>query len=219
MYLRSAAQAAAAVSGSRAAGRALEPLLLESARLSVAIRRTFLKVKRDPKARYYYTYVLLLQGGKFYVGASNNVYNRLLDHALLAESSALWVKEHGPVQRVVEILRDCAPDDERYKTLEYMSMFGWSNVRGASYCKPSLQSAPAALAEFRRDPHRPFQYLSRREIDDICAVVDDLADAERLPPTPPPDDDATAAAAEDAMADSDDDVPRRDDSTSGSASV
>lgn len=189
MMLRSATQAAAAVAtttrGSGSGSRALEPLLLESAKLSVAIRRTFLKVKRNTQSRYYYTYVLLLQRGKFYVGASNNVYNRLLDHTLMAESSALWVKEHGPIERVVEIIRDCAPDDERYKTLEYMSMFGWANVRGASYCKPSLQTPPAALAEFNRDPHRVFNYLSRGEIDGICAMVDELADMERLPPTPP----------------------------------
>ncbi len=181
MMLRSAARATS--------GQALEPLLYESAKLSVAIRRTFLKVKRDPKARYYYTYVVLLQQGKVYVGASNNVYNRLLDHTLMTESSALWVKEHGPVQRVVEIIRDCAPDDERYKTLEYMSMFGWANVRGASYCKPSLQSAPAALADFHRNPTRAFNYLSRREIDDICAMVDELADMERMPSTPPSEED------------------------------
>lgn len=165
--------------------RAIEPLLLESARLSVAIKRTYDKIKRDPRARYYYTYVLLLQNGKMYVGTSNNIYNRLLDHRLMSASSSMWVREHGPVQRVVEIVRDCGHDDETYKTLEYMSMFGWQNVRGASYCRPSMRTAPLALAEFCRDPARPFKYLSRQEIDDVEGVVRDLADALHVPPTPP----------------------------------
>lgn len=97
----------------------LEPMLLQSARLAVSIRRAYAKVKRDPAARYY-TYVLLLQNNKMYVGVTDNIYNRLLDHCLMSASSSIWVRQHGPVQRVIEIARDCARDDEAYKTLEYM---------------------------------------------------------------------------------------------------
>jgi hypothetical protein len=164
---------------------AIESLLLDSAKLSVAIQRAYTKVRNDPRSRYYFTYVLLLQNGKFYVGTSNNVYNRLLDHHLMSTCSSLWVREHGPVQRVVEVVRNCAYDDETYKTLEYMSMFGWQNVRGASYCRPSMRSPPAALAEFRRNPNRPFLYMSRGEIDGIEDMVRELAGALRMPPTPP----------------------------------
>lgn len=164
---------------------ALEPLLLQSAKLSVAIQRTYAKIRRDPTCRYYYTYVLLLQDGKLYVGASNNIYNRLLEHHLMSPSSSLWVREHGPVQRVVEISRNCNNDDEAYKTLEYMTLFGWQNVRGACYYRPAMKAPPAALAEFRRDPQRPFQYMSRAEIDEVVHVVGELAEARRKPPTPP----------------------------------
>lgn len=172
------------MSGPAVSGRAVEPLLLEAAKLSVAIRRTYARLKRDPRARYY-TYVLLLQQGKFYVGSSDNVYNRLLDHTLMSPSAALWVREHGPVQRIVEISRDCVADDETYKTLEYMSMFGWGNVRGAGYCRPSMRTAPVALATFERDPSRPFQYLTRAEIDAIHELVHELAELQGSPPTPP----------------------------------
>ncbi len=98
---------------------AIEALLQQSARLSVAIRRTYATVKLDPAARYY-TYVLMLQNSKFYVGSTDNIYNRLLDHCTMSASSAVWVRQHGPVHRVVEVSRNCRADDETYKTLEYM---------------------------------------------------------------------------------------------------
>ena len=153
----------------------LEPLLLQSARLAVTIRRTYAKVKRDPAARYY-TYVLLLQDNKMYVGNTDNIYNRLLDHCLMSSSSSVWVRQHGPVKRVVEISRDCCREDELYKTMEYMALFGWQNVRGASYCRPAMRAPPAALADFQRDSCKRFDYLTRREIDEIVAVVRDLAE-------------------------------------------
>lgn len=161
----------------------LESLLMQSARLQVGIRREYAKVKRDPASRYY-TYVLLLQGGKFYVGNSDNIYARLLDHYSMSPSSALWVREHGPVQRVLEIMRDCSGDDETYKTLEYMALFGWQNVRGAGYCRPAMRCPPAALAGFRRDCTRVFQYMCREEIDEVVGLVNELA-ALRDAPSPP----------------------------------
>lgn len=97
----------------------LEPLLLQSAQLSVSIRRAYARLKRDPGARYY-TYVLLLNENKMYVGSTDNIYRRLLDHCQMGKSSSVWVREHGPVRRVVEISRNCGRDDEAYKTFEYM---------------------------------------------------------------------------------------------------
>lgn len=153
----------------------LESLLLQSARINVQIKRYFTKVKRDPKIRYY-TYVLLLQDNKLYVGNTNNIYNRLLDHCLMSDSSAVWVRRHGPVRRVVEIMRNCDKEDEHYKTMEYMELFGWQNVRGASYCRSSMRQPPAPLKDFRKDADKRFDYLSRAEIDGIVTVVRDLAD-------------------------------------------
>ena len=153
----------------------LEPLLLQSARLAVSIRRTYAKVKRDPLARYY-TYVLLLRDNKLYVGNTDNIYNRLLDHHLMSRSASVWVRQHGPVQRVVEVARNCSRDDELYKTLEYMTMFGWENVRGAGYCRAVMRGPPAPLSQFRRDSSRHFDYLTREEIDQVLGVVRELAD-------------------------------------------
>jgi hypothetical protein len=151
----------------------MEPMLLQSARLSLAIRREYARVKKDPAAKYY-TYVLLLQEGKFYVGNTDNIYQRLLDHKLMTPSSSLWVKHHGPVERVVEVARNSAKDDELYKTLQYMSQFGWQNVRGSSYCKVQMFSPPDALKTFSRARDGEFEYLTRDEIEGVLEAIAEL---------------------------------------------
>lgn len=152
----------------------IEALLLDAARLSVQIRREYARIKLDPSARYY-TYVLLLQRNKMYVGCSDNLFQRLLEHRLMSPSAAVWVREHGPVQRVVEVSRNCAADDETYKTLEYMSLFGWENVRGAGWCRLDMRAPPSALADFERDPARAFNYMPRKDLDLVMHHVEDLA--------------------------------------------
>jgi hypothetical protein len=153
----------------------LEALLLQSAKVNVSIRRQLGRLRRDPRTKYY-TYVLLLQDNKMYVGNTNNIYNRLVDHCLMGENSSVWVRRHGPVKRVVEIARDCDLEDEHYKTMEYMDLFGWQNVRGAAYCRPTMRQPPAPLKTFAKNPAKRMQYLTRAEIDDVVQVVRDLAD-------------------------------------------
>ena len=146
---------------------------LASARTSVQLRRTLAKRKRDPSARYF-TYTLLLRDGNVYVGSTDNVYVRLLDHYLMTSSSSVWVREHGPVQRVLEIVEDSTADDEKYKTLEYMSTFGGERVRGAGWCRSQMRAAPAALDAFARD-RADFAYMSRPRISDVVTEVTRLA--------------------------------------------
>jgi hypothetical protein len=154
----------------------MEAMLLRSAQLSLAIRREYARVKKDPTAKYY-TYVLQLQDNAFYVGNTDNIYTRLLDHTLMTPSSSLWVKHHGPVQRVLEICRNSSKDDEHYKTLHYMDMFGWENVRGSSYCRVQMFAPPDALATFSRAKEGEFEYLTREEIDAVLDAVRDLGTA------------------------------------------
>lgn len=148
--------------------KTIDDLVLESARIGVQIRK---KMKTDTcnYARRYYTYVLLLENRRFYIGSSNNIYIRLMEHIYDTDMSSLWVKEHGPVVRVLEIIRNSAPDDETYKTLEYMTVFGWESVRGAGWCKLEMKSPPPALFTFQRN-RCDFDYLSRKEIDDVLQL-------------------------------------------------
>jgi hypothetical protein len=165
--------------------RAIEAMLLQSARLSVAIDREYLRTKADVSARYY-TYVLQLQGGKFYVGNTDNLYRRMLDHHRAPAASARWVALHGPVVRVVEVCRDSRLGDEHYKTMLYMTMFGWQHVRGGNYCNTIMHSPPDALDRFTRSPDRDFRHLARREIDEVMARVRELSAAYEDPSPPQP---------------------------------
>ena len=148
-------------------------MLLQSARLSLAIRGEYARLKKDPAAKFY-TYVLQLQEGKFYVGNTDNIYTRLLDHKLMTTSSALWVRHYGPVARVVEITRNSSASDEHYKTMLYMSMFGWENVRGSSYCKIQMFRPPEALKSFTRVRDGEFEYLTPQELDAVWDAIDEL---------------------------------------------
>lgn len=152
--------------------KSLDDLILESAKLAVQLRKKFKAQHRETSGRYY-TYVLLLQDECIYVGSSNNIYIRLMEHIHDQSMSSNWVKEHGPVIRVLEIIKNSTPEDEAYKTLEYMTMFGWQSVRGASWCKVDLRHPPTALHTFTRN-RADFEYLSRKEIDTILNTSKDL---------------------------------------------
>ena len=87
------------------------------------------------------------------------------------------MQHHGPVLGVVEVSRNSAKNDEHYKTLQYMSMFGWENVRGSSYCKVQMFNPPEALQSFVRSRDSEFDYLTRQEIE---AVLEAIKDMERM---------------------------------------
>lgn len=144
-------------------------LLYEAALLGAAIRHMYVDVKTNPTGRYF-TYVLLLQHGKMYVGSTDNIYTRLADHFACSPSSALWVKEYGPVVRVVEVCKNCHPDDEHYKFTEYADKFGFENVRGGGCCRLLVSHEPPSVKNFQRRPDT-CEYLTRAEIDDVVLKV------------------------------------------------
>lgn len=145
-------------------------LLYEAAVLAAAIKGMYARIKDHPTGRYF-VYVLLLQSGKLYVGASDNIYIRLKQHFDMSHESSNWVREWGPVVRVVEIMGNCHPDDEHYKYVQYADMFGWEMVRGGGCCRVIMNQAPPTVKAFVRRPDDDFTYLSRAEIDDIVSKV------------------------------------------------
>jgi predicted GIY-YIG superfamily endonuclease len=152
----------------------LHALLLRSAELNVKIRRTYQRLKPLSDAKFF-TYVLLLHDGCIYVGNSDNIYVRLMEHFLQSPNSSHWVRERGPVVRVIELIHHSSKDDEMYKMLEWCDLVGHDKVRGAAYCKVDSRSPPPPLVTFRRDPTRTFQYASRAEIDEIVHMSLQLA--------------------------------------------
>ena len=134
----------------------LERLMLEEARTSVKIRTALDRTHR------YWVYVIELNGGNFYVGETDNVVKRLVDHVLSSKSSSQWVKLHG-FRRVIEIVRNADADAEETKTLAWMTMFGFERVRGASFTYPHITRAPFKLATFDRRVH-VYDHLSHSEV-------------------------------------------------------
>jgi len=155
------------------ADKTLDDLILESARIAIQLRNKFKEEKDDPTARFF-TYALLLQDECVYVGSSNSIYMRLMEHMHDQERSSIWVREHGPVIRVLEVVRNSKHDDETYKTLEYMNLFGWQSVRGAGWCKLELRGPPAALHTFERD-RADLNYMTRKEIHDALEIARSLS--------------------------------------------
>jgi hypothetical protein len=154
--------------------KTLDELILESARLTVQLRKRFRAQRDDGTSENpRYTYVLLLQDECVYIGTTTNIFIRLMDHLHETTMTSNWVREHGPVIRVLEIIRNSTIEDETYKTLEYMTMFGYESVRGASWCKLELRHPPAAFHTFRRD-RSDFEYVYRKEIDEIVQTARDL---------------------------------------------
>ena len=79
-------------------------------------------------------YVLELIGGKYYIGASRNVKNRLATHFNC--NGADWTKKYPPV-KVIEV-REGDIYDETVVTCAYMRKYGIDNVRGGAFAFENL---------------------------------------------------------------------------------
>jgi predicted GIY-YIG superfamily endonuclease len=85
-------------------------------------------------------YCLRLESGKFYVGKSTDIDERLKSH------SAKWTQEYDPIS-----VDDVFPANtelkalEREVTLMYMSKYGWQNVRGAGWTSVNMKGPPKDL--------------------------------------------------------------------------
>jgi len=75
-------------------------------------------------------YVLGLENGKYYVGFSENMDMRIGTH--FSGLGSQWTVLHPPI-RTVETIPGGDQIVELTKTLEYMKIYGWENVRGGRY--------------------------------------------------------------------------------------
>jgi len=80
-------------------------------------------------------YVLRLEGGRYYVGKSEDVMNRYSQH--LKGSGSAWTRKHKPVG-IEKTFENVSPFQEDSITKEYMSKYGIDKVRGGSYCEITL---------------------------------------------------------------------------------
>jgi predicted GIY-YIG superfamily endonuclease len=80
-------------------------------------------------------YVLMLENGKYYIGKTLSVENRIKQH--FKGIGSAWTKKHRPLE-VVETIPNCGPYSEDMYTLRYMKQYGIENVRGGIYCQINL---------------------------------------------------------------------------------
>lgn len=82
-------------------------------------------------------YVLKLKGGKYYIGKTSNLDNRIQQHESGKASS--WTKLYKPISIVDTMMQDKDMYfTELALTLEYMKKYGIDNVRGSTYSNVTL---------------------------------------------------------------------------------
>jgi hypothetical protein len=80
-------------------------------------------------------YVLRLEGGRYYIGKSDNVINRYQEH--LKGSGSAWTRKYKPIS-IVKTIENVSPFEEDRYVKEYMNIYGIQNVRGGSYVQMDL---------------------------------------------------------------------------------
>jgi predicted GIY-YIG superfamily endonuclease len=86
-------------------------------------------------------YILRLEGGRYYVGKSDNIMNRYEQH--LSGNGSAWTRKYKPVS-LEKTIDNVSPFEEDKITKEYMSKYGIDMVRGGSYVE-------IELSEFQKD--------------------------------------------------------------------
>lgn len=83
-------------------------------------------------------YILRLEGGRYYIGKSDNVMNRYQQH--LNGSGSAWTRKYKPIL-IAKTIENASPYDEDRYVKEYMGIYGIQNVRGGSYVQMELTDA------------------------------------------------------------------------------
>jgi predicted GIY-YIG superfamily endonuclease len=75
-------------------------------------------------------YVLLLEGGKYYIGYSADESGRRIG-AHYRGAGAVWTMLHRPIE-TIEIIPEGDKALEMSLTAQYARQYGWNNVRGGA---------------------------------------------------------------------------------------
>jgi predicted GIY-YIG superfamily endonuclease len=89
-------------------------------------------------------YTLELEGGRYYVGYTDDVPRRIAEHFLGRGSH--WTRTHPPV-KVLEVVPG-NKELENATTIALMCKHGWRNVRGGMWCScgDALYARPASTS-------------------------------------------------------------------------
>lgn len=89
-------------------------------------------------------YILKLEGGKYYIGKTNNLNSRINDH--FNSRGCEWTKKHKPLI-VTEIIECKSNLEEDHWVEKYMQKYGIENVRGGSYSNITLDRSQVGVLE------------------------------------------------------------------------
>jgi hypothetical protein len=89
-------------------------------------------------------YILELESGKYYIGKSDNVEERVSAH--FDGKGSVWTKRYSPIE-VIETIDNCDEFDEDKYTKRYMAEYGIDNVRGGSYTTMSISQEDRSILE------------------------------------------------------------------------
>ena len=80
-------------------------------------------------------YILKLKNNKYYIGKTNNIEKRFLEH--MSGNGSLWTQINEPIKIEKVISNSSIYDEDRY-VKEYMYKYGIDNVRGGTYVTEEL---------------------------------------------------------------------------------
>jgi len=80
-------------------------------------------------------YILKLEGGRYYIGKTNDIANRYQQH--LNGNGSAWTRKYKPVS-LEKTIKNVSSFEEDKITKEYMSKYGIDKVRGGSYVELEL---------------------------------------------------------------------------------
>ena len=75
-------------------------------------------------------YILRLQGGRYYIGRSDNPHQRFRQH--VAGNGSAWTNKYPPIE-ITKLVPNSSPFDEDRYVKEYVAIHGIQHVRGGSY--------------------------------------------------------------------------------------
>lgn len=94
-----------------------------------------------------YVYTLILENDKYYVGFTRDLELRIHQHCQAGGSE--WCIENRPIS--VLSVQEGNENLEIAQTALMMSLYGWENVRGASYCKVNMNRPPPFMESRNQD--------------------------------------------------------------------
>ena len=80
-------------------------------------------------------YILKLKNNKYYIGKTNDIEKRYLEH--MSGNGSLWTQINKPI-KIEKVIPNASKYDEDRYVKEYMNKYGIDNVRGGTYVTEEL---------------------------------------------------------------------------------